>query len=87
MGARAEAGVFLKLPVFQIMAGFKAGLCEIGDLVLDIAVLLQKLHRLKVHIRLLLVSREASTVPHSIERRPLLHLQPIAAQVLRHCWI
>lgn len=56
MGARAEAGVFLKLPVFQIMAGFKARLCEIGDLVLDIAVLLQKLHRLKVHIRLLLVS-------------------------------
>lgn len=83
MGARAEAGVFLKLPVFQIMAGFKARLCEIGDLVLDIAVLLQKLHRLKVHIRLLLVSREASTVPHSIEGRPLLHLQPIAAQVFR----
>ena len=39
VSAGAEAGVLLKLPVLQIMAGFISRLCKVGDLILDIAVL------------------------------------------------
>lgn len=43
VGAGAEAGVFLHVPVFQVVAGGKARLGKVGYLVLFIAVLCQNL--------------------------------------------
>ena len=83
VGAGAEAGVFLKLPIFQVVPGFPARLGEVGNFVLLIAVLLQKFHGLQVHIRLFLVSRQTGGVLHGKERRPFLYLQAVAAQMLR----
>ena len=44
IGPGAEAGVLLQEPVFQIVPGGKAGLGEVGDLILLVAALFQEFH-------------------------------------------
>ena len=53
VGAGAEAGVFLKLPIFQVMPGFPARLGEVGNFVLQIAAFLQKISPVQEHMPLL----------------------------------
>ena len=81
--ARAEAGVLVHVPVFQVVPGGEAGLGEVGDLVLLVAVLGQKLHSAEVHLRLLVVVGKRLLRPAEVQRRALLQLQAVAADMLR----
>ena len=80
--ARAEAGVLVHVPVFQVVAGGEAGPGEVGDLVLLIAVLGQGVHGGEVHLRLLVIVGERLLLPAEVEGRALLQLQAVAADVL-----
>ena len=83
VGAGAEAGVFPQGPVFQVVAGFPARPGKVGDLILPVAVAQQIVHGVQIHIRLGLIIGEVRGVPAGIEGGALLHLQAVAAQVLR----
>ena len=83
MGAGAEAGILLHVPVFQVVAGGKARLGKVGYLVLLIAVLRQNRDGVEIHIRLGIVVREALAVPAVIQGRAGFQLQAVAGDMLR----
>ena len=82
MGTGAEAGVLPQLPVLQVVPGLIAQPGEVGDLILEEAEAPGGLHRGEIHLRLLLVPREARRLPPGVEGRALLHLQAVAGEVL-----
>ena len=65
------------------MPGLEVFPAEVGNLILLKAPAPEGLHRGQVHIRLGVVIGERRVVPHLIQRRALLHLQAVAADVLR----
>ena len=83
MGPGAEPRVLAQGPVLHVVAAGPAGPGKIGDLVLLIPQGPQPLHRPQVHIRLGVVVRQVHLLLHVPQGGALLHLQPVAAQVLR----
>ena len=83
VGAGAEPGVLAQRPVFQVVAGLPACPGEVGNFVLLVAVAGQIVRGIKVHIGLGLVSRQVGGIPTGVKGRPFLHLQSVAAQMLR----
>ena len=81
-GGGAEARVVLQQPVFQVVAGGIAPLCEVGDLILDVARPRQGVHGVKVHVRLEVVVGDVGGIAVLPEGSALLDLQAVAAQVL-----
>ena len=84
VGPRPQADVGLAHPVLQIVPGLEARPGEIGDLVLPEARLPKPLYGPEVAVRLRIVVGQRLPLGHPCpERGPLLHLQPVAREVLR----
>ena len=83
MGAGAEADIGTGEPVAQVVAGLTAGFGKVGDLILGITRPFQPPHCPQVEIGLHIVIGEDFPLLHPFgQRGAILHLQPIAGQVL-----
>ena len=65
------------------MSGFISFAAEIGHLVLPVAFAAEELHSLQVHIGLGIVVRQVHKLPVTVHGSTLLHLQTVAADMLR----
>ena len=84
MGSGAEAHVVVQLPVFQIVPGLESPAGEIGNLVPVVAVPVQQLAGVLVHIRLgIVIGDGGGIVVHLVHGGALLQLQAVAGDVLR----
>ena len=84
VGPRTKADIGPQQPIAQVVPGGEARLCKVGDLILLIARLGQPVHRPQVHVGLGVVVGEDLSGRHAGgEGGALLHLQPVAGQVLR----
>ena len=83
MGPGAEADIGPGEPVAEIVPGLKAGLGEVGDLILGVAGPGQAAHRPQIQVGLLVVVRQALPLGHPAgQGGALLHLQAVAGQML-----
>ena len=81
--AGAEAHIILQCPVFDTLSGLIPRRAEIRDLVLLVAVALQQLRGVAVHVGLLVViGEDGRTVIVLVHLRPRLELQPVAGKML-----
>ena len=79
----AKAQVLLTVPVLQIMPGHMTLPAEIGDLILAVTPLAEDLDGGQVHIRLGIVIGKIGKLLHLVQGCTFLHLQAIAADMLR----